>query len=157
MTLFDPKDYAVHRILWARILEWVAFPSPRDLPNPGLLHCRWILYWGKREAEAKGKPKKTGVDNASLLQGICPTQEFNRGLLHFRQILYQSSYQGSSHKYVSLFFQIIFPIRLLQNTVQYSRSLFVTNCIYSSAYTSVSNSPTIPSSYPSLYNHKLVP
>ena len=20
------------------------FPSPGDLPNPGLLHCRWILY-----------------------------------------------------------------------------------------------------------------
>ena len=20
------------------------FPSPRDLPNPGLLHCRQILY-----------------------------------------------------------------------------------------------------------------
>ena len=22
----------------------LAFPSPGDLPNPGLLHCRWILY-----------------------------------------------------------------------------------------------------------------
>ena len=30
-------------ILQARLLEWVASPSPGDLPNPGLLHCRWIL------------------------------------------------------------------------------------------------------------------
>ena len=26
----------VHGILQARILEWVAFPSPGDLPNPGI-------------------------------------------------------------------------------------------------------------------------
>ena len=31
----------------------------------------------------------------SLLQGIFPTQESNRGLLHCRQILYQLSYQES--------------------------------------------------------------
>ena len=31
-------DYMVHGILQARILEWVAFPfpSPEDLPNPGI-------------------------------------------------------------------------------------------------------------------------
>ena len=35
-TLCDPLDYTVHGILWARILEWVAFPFskcsflPRD-------------------------------------------------------------------------------------------------------------------------------
>ena len=31
-------------LLLARILEWLAFPSPEDLPNPGLPHCRRILY-----------------------------------------------------------------------------------------------------------------
>ena len=35
-TLCDPMDYAVHGILQARILEWVAFPFSRDLPNPGI-------------------------------------------------------------------------------------------------------------------------
>ena len=29
-------DYAVQGILQARILEWVAVPSPGDLPNPGI-------------------------------------------------------------------------------------------------------------------------
>ena len=33
-TLWDPIDYTVHGILQARILEWIAFPSPGDLPNP---------------------------------------------------------------------------------------------------------------------------
>ena len=35
-TLFDPMDYTVHGILQARILEWLAFPFSRDLPNPDI-------------------------------------------------------------------------------------------------------------------------
>ena len=35
------------------------------------------------------------VGSLSLLQGIFPTQESHRGLLHCRWILYQPSYQGS--------------------------------------------------------------
>ena len=35
-TLSDPMDYRVHGILQATILERVAFPSPGDLPNPGI-------------------------------------------------------------------------------------------------------------------------
>ena len=44
----SPPDSSVHRILQARILEWVASPSPGDCSaqglNPGLLHCQQILY-----------------------------------------------------------------------------------------------------------------
>ena len=52
-TLCGPVDCSlpgssVLGILQARILEWVAFPFCGDLPNqgsnPGLPHCRWILY-----------------------------------------------------------------------------------------------------------------
>ena len=53
-TLCDPIDYSppsssVHGILQARILEWVAISSSRGIfptqgSNPGLLHCRQILY-----------------------------------------------------------------------------------------------------------------
>ena len=40
-TLCDPMDYSlpgssVHGILQTRILEWVAMPSSRDLPDPGI-------------------------------------------------------------------------------------------------------------------------
>ena len=50
---FDPLDCSppgssVHGILQARILEWVAIPFSRDLPDPkielGSSHCRQILY-----------------------------------------------------------------------------------------------------------------
>ena len=51
-TLRDPVDYAVHGILQARILEWVAFPFSR-VSNPGLPHCRWILY----QLSHKGNPR----------------------------------------------------------------------------------------------------
>ena len=49
LTLCDPMDCSppgssVHGIMQARILEWAAVPFSRDLPNPGLLHCRLILY-----------------------------------------------------------------------------------------------------------------
>ena len=32
----QPHGLYVHGILQARILEWVAFPFSRDLPNPGI-------------------------------------------------------------------------------------------------------------------------
>ena len=49
LTLCDLMDYTVHGILQARILGWVAFPFSKGIfpiqgSNPGLLHCRWILY-----------------------------------------------------------------------------------------------------------------
>ena len=54
-TLYKPMDCSptgssFHGILQARILEWIAIPSPlggifpTQGSNPGLLHCRWILY-----------------------------------------------------------------------------------------------------------------
>ena len=33
---YSPPGPAVYEILQARILEWVAMPSPGDLPNPGI-------------------------------------------------------------------------------------------------------------------------
>ena len=35
-TLCDPMDYMIYGMLRARILEWVALPFSRDLPNPGI-------------------------------------------------------------------------------------------------------------------------
>ena len=48
-------------------------------------------------SESPGKLKNTGVGSLSLLQGNFPTQELNWDLLHFRQILYELSYQGSKN------------------------------------------------------------
>ena len=70
------------------------FPSPRDLPNSGIEPRSPALQAEFLPADA-GKPKNTGVGSLSLLQQIFPTQELNWGLLHYRWILYQLSYQGS--------------------------------------------------------------
>ena len=50
-------DYRVHGILQARILEWVAFPSPGDIPNPGIEPRSLTLQADYLPAEPQGKPK----------------------------------------------------------------------------------------------------
>ena len=91
LTLCDPMDYTVHGILQARILEWVAFPSPGDPPNPGIKPKYPTLQANSLQTEPQGKPKNTGVGSLSLLQRIFPTQELNWVLLRCRRILYQLS------------------------------------------------------------------
>ena len=59
LTLCDPMNCSppgssVHGILQARILEWVAFPSPGDLPHTGIepvspalqAYSLLLSYWG---------------------------------------------------------------------------------------------------------------
>ena len=57
LTLCDPMDCMVHGILQARTLEWVAFPSPGDLPNPGTEPRSPALQVNSLPAEPQGKPK----------------------------------------------------------------------------------------------------
>ena len=52
-------DCIVHGILQARILEWIAFPSLGDLPNPGIefwpleLQADSLPSWAIGEAQKK--------------------------------------------------------------------------------------------------------
>ena len=71
------------------------FPSPGDLPNPGIEPRSPALQEDSLLSELQGKPlyffeplfleggKTTGVGCHSLLQEIFPTQELNSGLPHF--------------------------------------------------------------------------
>ena len=59
LTLCDPIDFIVHGILQARILEWVAFPFSRNLPNPGIKPRSPALQADSLPAETQGKPKNT--------------------------------------------------------------------------------------------------
>ena len=71
------------------------FPSPGDLPNPGIEPRSPALRVDSLAVKPQGKPKNIGVGSLSLLQGIFPTQESNWSFLHCRQILYQLTYQES--------------------------------------------------------------
>ena len=88
LTLCNPMDCIVHRILQGRTLWCVALLSPGDLPNPGIKPRSPVMQEDSLPAEPPGKPKNTGVGSLSLLQGLFPTQESNQGLPCCRQIPY---------------------------------------------------------------------
>ena len=58
------------------------FPSPGDLPNPDMEPRSPALQADSLPAESSGKPKNTGMGSLSLLWNF-PTQELNRGVLHW--------------------------------------------------------------------------
>ena len=73
-------------ILQARILDWVAMPSPPGhLFNSGIERKSPALQVDSLPFELPGKPKNTGVGSLSFLQGIFPTQGLNPDLPHSRQ------------------------------------------------------------------------
>ena len=82
----NPMDYTVHGILQARKLEWVAIPfskgssQPRESlgSNPGLPHCRWILY----QLSHQGSPRILEWVAYPFSSRFFLTQESNQGLLH---------------------------------------------------------------------------
>ena len=57
-------------ILQARILEWAAIPSSRDLPSPEIESRSSALQVDSWLSGSPGKPKNPGVGSLSLLQGI---------------------------------------------------------------------------------------
>ena len=67
LTIYNHRDYTVHGILQARILERVAFPfsrgssEPRDRTQVSRIAGRFF------PAEPPGKPQNTGLGSLSLL------------------------------------------------------------------------------------------
>ena len=60
LTLYNPMDCSppgssVHGILHGGILEWVAMPSSRDLPNPGIEPRSPALQADSLQSEPSGK------------------------------------------------------------------------------------------------------
>ena len=78
------------------------FPSPGDLPDPGIEPespaLRQTLYHLSHQGTSpwNSPGQNTGVGSLSFLQGIFPTQGSNPGLLHCRWILYQPNHKGTS-------------------------------------------------------------
>ena len=90
LTLCDPMDYTVHAVLQARILEWVAFTSPGDLPNPGIEPRSSTLQVDSLSPEPQEKPKATWEPlNMFALSNRAAetnrTERRNRGILKEEQ------------------------------------------------------------------------
>ena len=75
-TLCNPMEFSRPEY-WSGL----PFPSPGDLPNPGIEPWFPALWADSLAAEPKGKPKNTGVGSLSLLQQVFPTQKSTQGLL----------------------------------------------------------------------------
>ena len=54
---YSPPGSSVHQILQARILEWVAFPLPGNLPNPGIKPGFPALQADSLPSEPPEKPR----------------------------------------------------------------------------------------------------
>ena len=76
------KEHHTGNILLGKVCESCSVMS--DSLQPHGLYSPWNF-----------RGQNTWVGSLCLLQGIFPTQGFNQGLLHCRQILYQLSHQGS--------------------------------------------------------------
>ena len=76
-TLCDPVDYTVHRILQARILEWVAIPfsrgssSPRDRTRVSCIAGRFFTIWATRKALILEPRKIKSVTVSTFYLSIC--------------------------------------------------------------------------------------
>ena len=92
------NPWTIQSMEFSRPEYWsvLPFPSPGDLPNPGMEPRSPTLQTDSLPAEPQGKPKNTGVGSLSLLQRIFPTQELIQALLHCRWILHQLSHEGST-------------------------------------------------------------
>ena len=94
LTLCDPVDCSPQAPLtmaFRRQEYWsgLPFPSPGDLPNPGIKPRSLAKHVDSLPSEPQGKPKNTGVGSLFFLQWIFLIQELNWGLLHCKWILYQ--------------------------------------------------------------------
>ena len=65
-------DCIVHGILQVRVLEWVAFPFSRDLPNPGMEPRSPLLQVDSLPAKPQEKPKNTVMGSLTLLPEDLP-------------------------------------------------------------------------------------
>jgi len=58
----SPPGSSVHAILQARLLEWVAMPSSRDLPDPEIEpKPHYGSCTGRQETAPQGKPHKPSM------------------------------------------------------------------------------------------------
>ena len=75
---------------------------PTEGLNPGLSHCRQILY----HLSQQERPRKLECIAYPFLQEISPTEASNWAVLHCRGTLYQLNYQRSPKQWTR---QLVYP------------------------------------------------
>ena len=93
-----PPGSSVLGIFQARILEWFAFLSPGDLPDPGIKPATPVLAGRFFTAEPSGKPKEVLHSQKNSDCNLCPSQ--------FKE--WHSSFKICNYSYTLLFIFIVF-------------------------------------------------
>ena len=65
----NPPGSSLHGILQVRILVWVPFPSPGDLPDPGIKPGSPALQADSLSSEPPGKPGNQNMPSPNLFFG----------------------------------------------------------------------------------------
>ena len=99
-TLCDPMncslpDSSVHGILQARILEWIAIPFSRDLPNPVVEPGSLVLQADPLLSEIQGRSTlpwwtKKGQSSFQFPRRVVPKNVLTTGQLHSSPMLVRS-------------------------------------------------------------------
>ena len=71
LTLCDPMDYTVHGILQAEYWSGQPFPSPGDLPNPGIEPRSPVLQADSLPAEPQGSTSRLLPNFGSYEKSCC--------------------------------------------------------------------------------------
>ena len=92
LTLCNPMDCTVHGILQARILEWVAFLSPGDLPNLGIEPRSPALQEDSLPTELSGKPQYflIIIDAKYLTQCEQIKRQYIKWIIHYDKVAFIS-------------------------------------------------------------------
>ena len=88
-----------HGILQARVLEWVAFPSPEDRPNPGIEPRSPTLQADSLPTEPPGKPKNTGVGSLFFSRAYLSDPGIELGSLALQADSLRAELPGNSLTY----------------------------------------------------------
>ena len=99
-TLCDPTncslpDSSVHGILQARILEWIAVPFSRDLPNPVVKPGSLVSQTDPLPSEVQGRSTlpwwtRTGQSSFQFPRRVVPKNVLTIGQLHSSPMLVRS-------------------------------------------------------------------
>ena len=100
----EPGSLSVHGILQARILEWVAMPSPGDLPTPGIkpgspaLQANSFIIWGTWEAPPVKKTNTAWLHLILYIQHRLIHRDSLSGVVGSGELIHGYSFSSATWK-----------------------------------------------------------
>ena len=107
----SPPGFSVHGILQARILEWVAFPSPGDLPNPGVEPSSSALQADSIPSEPPGKPPVYLYNGILFIHKKELSSEIHYNMMNLKHTVSDRSQSQKTSYYDSIYLESENPLK----------------------------------------------